>query len=148
MTWERFIALLAIILPLITFGLGYFGSLYTEARREKRQREQTILNRIADTERDALLELQRTLPQLVRLWGRYLAHDGTSTEDVESGRSEAMALASRITDDDLRRRVEAFVEMADGEIGWGEGEKDFGADLAWGELTLINDDLGQRLRSG
>jgi hypothetical protein len=38
--------------------------------------------------------------------------------------------------------------IADGKIGWGEGEEDFGTDMAWGELMLINDDLGRRLRSG
>ena len=66
MSWEA-------VLPIVTLVLGYFGSLYTESRRDKRQREQAELEVIVQTEREALLELQDRLPNVPPAWQRQIA---------------------------------------------------------------------------
>jgi hypothetical protein len=123
MTWEQFTD----ILPILTLVLGYAGSQFGDRLRERHERERIVLQRAADVEGEALLELQDLLIDLpdkwldnLHRWHRHemergeLDPDDAYDEAVKWGQpwQRATKLASRISDDALRTTVQATIELA------------------------------------
>lgn len=123
MTWEQFTD----VLPILTLALGYAGSQFSDRLRERHERERIVLQRAADVEGEALLELQDLLIDLpdkwldhLDRWHRHDAEQGALDGDeayeaaVRIGRPwrRATLLASRIMDDALRTTVQATIKLA------------------------------------
>jgi hypothetical protein len=64
MTWEQFTD----VLPILTLVLGFAGSQVLDRRRERHDRDRVVLQRAADVEGEALLELQALLIDLPHEW--------------------------------------------------------------------------------
>ena len=158
------------VLPVVTLFLGYLGSLYTESRRHERTRELAVLERIADTKRDALIELQDILVSLptiemnhVRLINDALerglplgdvwkTQGEIDPDDIYAG-NRCWALASRIRDDELRTNVRRELSKII-EHPWKHSERTIRreqTDIRWKERWQAQTDvtwlIGERLRS-
>jgi hypothetical protein len=158
------------VLPVVTLVLGYFGSLYTERWREERERERAVLNRIADIETEALIELQDLLITLPRLWsdrvdavnrviaartpGRWSEIDRAEKIAASEARNRALALATRIADPDLSHGVrEAILEACPQQL-WGQNAQavidagqpfEYPDSAVWRAVNRAIAEIGERL---
>jgi hypothetical protein len=164
MTWEQFTTLLAIILPVVTFGLGYVGSLYTESKRDRRERERVAVARRAEVEQEALLEVQSillTLPTLYLDMSEKLAGAETveawdaAKPDVHRAAgptNRALMLATRVIDDTLRQTIEetiGAVSVSPAAVRPDSNGEPYEYPVAgaWELVRRANVEIGERLRS-
>ena len=163
MSWEA-------VPPVITLVLGYLGSLYTERWREGRERERAVLNRIADIETEALIELQDLLTTLPQLWSdrvevlnrviaartpsRWSEIDRAEKIAASEARNRALALATRIADPDLSHSVrDAILEACPYQL-WGQNAQavieagqpfEYPDSAVWREVNRAVAAIGERL---
>jgi hypothetical protein len=141
----------------ITLVLGYLGSLHTEARRERRERERLLSERLADVAREALFEVQDLIhTSSVGLvdWfthGTFSKQSGASEPTLPPpppalhGAVQRIAiLSTRIIDDDLRNKVGSVTEDCVESMECKSVEE---ADEHLHRMYLVARAVGEKLRS-
>ena len=126
-----------VILPVITLIVGYLGTLFTEGLRDARNERRAREARQGDFQRETIIELQEVLQRLGRatgaahhhdfmenrragVWGRSQLPEDVNQADFDS-RVRAIALNSRVSDDQLRALVQQYLAVQ-GKLAFAKSE--------------------------
>jgi hypothetical protein len=169
MTWEQFTDLLAIVLPIVTLILGFAGSRLSDQWREDKDRERIVVQRAADVEGEALLKLQDLFVRMPTKWDdaiNYInaavrseidppPHEAyTIVSEPRQMQIDAVTLASRIVDDDVRTKVRTALDdlsidyrAAQESVKAMKPVDDYDLAAAWETAVQANEAIGARLRA-